>query len=186
LTLAAHHQLEVQGERCWLLQIADPQLLADPAIEAWLEAAVMAGVTERYLVKHRDPWYRVEHVDPPDLLISPMGKRRMRVVTNDARAIPANALYGVYLKDPGVAPALAAWLNGEDGQVALLEHARTYGADLFKLEPRDLLNIRLPHSVLGKAPIDMSNLDRPVADHQLVGNQGSAGLADLTSKRGEF
>lgn len=184
LTLAAHDQLDSQGERCWLLQIDDPELLADPAVGAWLNAAKEAGVTERYLVKHRDPWYRVEHVVPPDLLISPMGKRRMRVVTNEARAIPANALYGVYLKDPGSARAIAAWLNGEDGQVALLERARTYGANLFKLEPRDLLTIRLPRGVLGEAIIDMPDLDRPVADHQLAGNQESASRADLASSTG--
>lgn len=186
LTLATHHQLDSQGERCWLLEIDDPELLADPALGAWLNAAKEAGVTERYLVKHRDPWYRVEHVDPPDLLISPMGKRRMRVVTNEARAIPSNALYGVYLKDPSAARKIAAWLNGEDGQIALLERARTYGANLFKLEPRDLLSIRLPRGVLSAASIDVPNLDRPVADHQIAGNQGSAGRADLASSAGSF
>jgi hypothetical protein len=79
----------------------------------------------------------------------------MRVVTNEARAIPSNALYGIYLKDPGGARTVREWLNSEDGQVALLERARTYGADLFKLEPRDLLAIRLPRSVLDEARIIM-------------------------------
>ncbi len=181
LTLVAHRELETQGERCWLLRIDGDELLSHPAIAAWLEAAQEAGVAERYLAKHRDPWYRVEHIDPPDLLISPMGKRRMRVVTNEVRAIPSNALYGVYLKDPVAARAVGTWLNGEDGQVALLEHARTYGADLFKLEPRDLLTIRLPRSVLGKASIDTPNVDHPVADHQLMDNQGSASGEDSAS-----
>jgi adenine-specific DNA-methyltransferase len=184
LTLAAHDRLASQGERCWLLQIDNPELLTDPAVDAWLDAAKNAGVTERYLVKHRDPWYRVEHVDPPDLFVSPMGKRHMRVVTNEASAIPSNALYGVYLKDPGAARAIATWLNGEDGQVALLERARTYGADLFKLEPRDLLTIRLPRGVLGEASIDMPRLDRSVVDHRLAAIRGSASRADIASSAG--
>lgn len=186
LTLAAHQELELHGERCWLLRIDDSQLLSDPALAAWLDDASKAGVKERYLIKHRKPWYRVEDVEAPDLLMSPMGKRRMRVVTNDARAIPSNALYGIYLKDPGRARVIAAWLNAEEGQVALLERARTYGADLFKLEPRDLLTIRLPRGLFGEVRIDKPDLGTPVTDRPTRGQPVIDHSARLASSAGSL
>lgn len=148
LTVAAHDRLAELGERCWLLQINDPNLLANAAIEDWVRRAKDAHIPDRYLASHREPWYEVEAVEPPDLILSPMGKTRMRAVVNHVRAIPSNALYGVYLNgDMDQASRLASWLNGAAGQTALLERARTYGAGLFKLEPKDVLALRIPRAV---------------------------------------
>jgi adenine-specific DNA-methyltransferase len=149
LTLEAHDGLAALGERSWLVVLADPGLQADPAVAAWLDSARKSGVKDRYLPSHRDPWYLVEDVEAPDVIISPMGKGRMRAVFNEAKAIHSNALYGIYLdgKDE-LGVRLTAWLNSPDGQLALLERARAYGAGLFKLEPRDLLTVTIPTEVL--------------------------------------
>lgn len=148
LTDAAHNRLAELGERCWLLRINDPSLLENPAVEDWMRRAKKAHVPDRYLAAHRDPWYQVETVEPPDLILSPMGKTRMRAVVNHIRAIPSNALYGIYLEgDVERATRLATWLNGDTGQTALMERARTYGAGLFKLEPKDVLVLQIPRSI---------------------------------------
>ena len=150
ITPEAHDHLGALGERRWLLRLLDPALLDDPAVSELLKAAVAAGVPRRYLASHRDPWYVVESVDPPDLIISPMGKRRMRVIINEVRAIPTNSLYGLYVRgDPATAERLAAWLNEAEGQASLLGVARAYGAGLFKLEPRDLEAVRVPAWIAG-------------------------------------
>jgi adenine-specific DNA-methyltransferase len=152
LTIEAHAELAAHGERCWLLKIGNSALLADLSIQQWIKGATDAGVPDRYLASHRDPWYLVEAVDPPDLILSPMGKRRMRAATNEARAIPSNALYGIYTGgDPAIAGRIMSWLNGTTGQTALMERARAYGAGLFKLEPKDLLALRIPRTILGRA-----------------------------------
>ena len=155
LTLAVHNRLADLGERCWLLRINDPSLLANPAVEDWMRRATDAQIPDRYLASHREPWYEVEAVEPPDLILSPMGKTRMRAVVNHVRAIPSNALYGVYLDgNLEQASRLAAWLNGAAGQTALLERARTYGAGLFKLEPKDVLVLRIPRVLpKGESPV---------------------------------
>jgi adenine-specific DNA-methyltransferase len=151
LSITAHSELAANGERCWLLQIADPALLTDRSIERWMKAATDAGVPSRYLASHRDPWYLVEAIDPPDVILSPMGKGRMRAVTNEAGALPSNSLYGIYTGgDVTMADRLTSWLNGAAGQTALLERARAYGAGLFKLEPKDVLAIKIPRSVAGE------------------------------------
>ena len=145
LSATAHDLLGKGGERRWLLYLADPNLLGDPIISKWLDLAKEAEVHKRFLPSHREPWYLVEKVVPPDVIVSPMGKGRLRAVVNQVRAIPANALYGVYLHDHAeMAEQLVAWLNGREGQRALLAHARPYGSGLFKLEPRDLAAVRIP------------------------------------------
>jgi adenine-specific DNA-methyltransferase len=151
--LGSHGALAQAGERCWLLRVEnEAERQSDTAVSTWLAAAEKAGVSERYLASHREPWYRLEPVDPPSLMLSPMGKQRMRVVINEAGAVPSNALYGLYFEDPGVAHAVGHWLAGEVGQVALFEHARAYGAGLFKLEPKDVARIGIPRELLAGLP----------------------------------
>ena len=100
-----------------------------------------------YLPEHRGPWYVVESVAPPDVLVGPMRKSRMRAVRNEAAAIHSNAIYGLYLDgDRQISAALTAWLNSEDGQLALRAQARTYGAGLVKLEPSDLGAVLVPEA----------------------------------------
>lgn len=150
LSIEAHTELAADGERCWLLRIDDPALLTDPSIQRWMKAATDAGIPSRYLASHREPWYLVEAVDAPNVILSPMSKGRMRAVTNEAGAIPSNSLYGIYTGgDLALANRITSWLNGAAGQTALRERARAYGAGLFKLEPKDVVTLRIPRSVAG-------------------------------------
>lgn len=161
LTEVEHDRLARLGERCWLLKLDDPALLDDPAVQAWVTKAQSARVPERYLTSNRDPWYELEIVQAPDLVVSPMGKSRMRAVVNDVGAIHSNALYGVYLDgDTALATRMVTWLNGPVGQAALLERARTYGAGLFKLEPKDVLALRVPRSLVLAPNEDDGEVDR--------------------------
>lgn len=147
LTAALHEHLGSQGERRWLLALGNEDLLDDDGVLEWLSGAMEAGVHERYLAEHRDPWYAVESISPPDILVGPMSKSRMRAVRNEAAAIPSNAIYGLYLdEEQQIAAALTAWLNSADGQLALRAQARTYGAGLVKLEPSDLGAVLVPEA----------------------------------------
>lgn len=145
LTAGEHRRLRERGERSWLLALNEGELLDDDSVLEWLTNAMEAGVHERYLAGHRDPWYAVEKIRPPDILVGPMGTDRIRAVRNDAAAIPSNAIYGLYLDQrlDLVAP-LTDWLNSPDGQIALRAQARTYGAGLVKLEPSDLSAVLVP------------------------------------------
>jgi len=129
------------------LALGNEDLLDDDGVLEWLSGAMEAGVHERYLAEHRDPWYAVESISPPDILVGPMSKSRMRAVRNEAAAIPSNAIYGLYLdEEQQIAAALTAWLNSADGQLALRAQARTYGAGLVKLEPSDLGAVLVPEA----------------------------------------
>ena len=159
LNFAAHAALGRRGRRRWLLELpVDADLAWNAALREW-RARAESLVRDRYLAIHRDAWYAVEHIEPPDILVSPMGKGRMKAVLNAAAAVPSNAIYGIYLQSDRrfSAEQLCEWLNSPSGQHALHRRARAYGSGLFKLEPKDLCAVIVPHSVAGIAELALAS-----------------------------
>lgn len=144
LDTAEHRRIGALGNPRWLLTLTDPDIVDHPAIQRMLELGRDAGVAQRYLSTVREPWYALEHVEPPHLFVGAMTKNRLRVVRNVVKAVHSNSMYGIYLKRPSLAPALATWLNGNEGQAAILSDARHYSDGLKKLEPTDLLRVLVP------------------------------------------
>ena len=157
LDLEEHAELGRRGRRRWLLELpVDTDFASNPALSEWRTQAEPL-VKDRYLAIHRNAWYAVEHVDVPEILVSPMGKGRMKAVLNIAEAVPSNAIYGVYLRTEhrSSAERLCEWLNSPLGQRALHRRARAYGSGLFKLEPKDLQAVIVPESVAGVADLPL-------------------------------
>ena len=161
LTVSEHDRLLDRGEKGWLLCIGAEDR-HNPAVTAWIAGAEEAGIHLRYLCSHRKPWYGLERVAPPDILISPMTNGRFRVVANSVRALPSNALYGVYLHSGYLIEPLVAWLDGPMGQRAMAAASRTYGSGLLKMEPSDLASLPVPTSEYLVANRDQSTREREV------------------------
>lgn len=152
LTSEQHEGMGQQGVRRWLLRL-DRADLRDPEVAALVQEGEERGTSERYLCKIRSPWYAVEEVPVPDILIAPMSKSTFKVVNNTVGAIPTNSLYGIRLLDrvtaERVAGPLSLWLRSEDGQNSLRAIARRHSDGIFKLEPRALSGLHVPHTVFG-------------------------------------
>lgn len=147
----AHDDLSDSGISCWMLALEENS--ADtPAVASLLEEGIKEGIHERYLCKARSPWYVLEKIVPPDLLIGPMGKEGFRIVINSAGAIPTNTLYGMRMRRHDGTGAdvnrLAEWLAGSSGQDALRMRARRHGDGLLKLEPGSLATVHVPRHVI--------------------------------------
>lgn len=138
LSAGAHDEIGADGKPRWLLWLHDPEVVYDPRVQEYLRLGEELGVDRGHLARKRRVWYAVEEVRPPQLLISPMSQDKFRVVRNDIRALPSNAMYGIYLpaEDDVATMLLHRYLNGPDGQAQLLDTARRYGNGLFKMEPR--------------------------------------------------
>ncbi|TYR61195.1 N-6 DNA methylase [Streptomyces parvus] len=150
LTTELHETMGRQGARRWLLRL-DKTDSTDPAVAALMHEGEKKGTPERYLCKIRTPWYAVEEVPIPDILIAPMSKSEFKVVSNTAQAIPTNSLYGIRLLDRAAAELFARpltlWLQSEDGQKSLRALARRHSDGIFKLEPRALSGLQIPNHV---------------------------------------
>jgi len=126
-----------------------------PELWNYLQEGVHKGVPERYICRHRKPWYSQEH-RPSSLFYCTYigrsdrnGKKPFRFILNHSRAIVANSYLILYpradfektlLVDPEMARSVVKALNDITTQ-AMLDEGRVYGGGLHKLEPNELGNI---------------------------------------------
>lgn len=109
------------------------------------------------LVRSRQPWYRQEQRQPPPFLCTYMGRGSrsrvpLRFLWNKSDAIatntylmlyPREALRSLLNKQPDAFETVFALLKEVNSQ-DLLRNGRVYGGGLHKIEPKELLNVRLP------------------------------------------
>jgi len=132
-----------------------------PSLWRYLQHGVAAGVHERYLCRHRSPWYAQEVRPPAPLLFTYMGrptKHRelpFRFILNHSKATAANVYLLLYPKPP-----LASLFRNEPRMLKevwkalssippemLTGKGRLYGGGLHKMEPRELGNV--PANTIG-------------------------------------
>jgi len=126
-----------------------------PALYRYIRHGIEAGVHERYLSRHRDPWYSQEKRPPAPFLCTYMGRATktsdvpFRFILNHSNATAANVYLMLYpsapltsiLRDaPGVARAVWKVLSSLPAET-LIGEGRVYGGGLHKLEPRELANV---------------------------------------------
>ena len=108
------------------------------------------------LIKNRKPWYRQERRDPPLFLCTYMGRGTkdipaIRFIWNRSNAIATNVYLMLYPREKlaqklSKQPEFQAKMFELLCKVALRgfsEHGREYGGGLRKIEPKELLDVRL-------------------------------------------
>lgn len=129
-----------------------------PTLAAYLAQGEARGLPQRYLLRHRRPWYRQEARPPAPILCSYMaratsGKSGLRFFRNHSLATATNVYLMLYPKQaiqaaceatPGLMDRLWALLR-QIGEEELLSAGRVYGGGLNKIEPRELARVRLPN-----------------------------------------
>ena len=108
-----------------------------------------------YLCQHRNPWYAQEDRPPPPFLCTYIGRnntkrgRPFRFIFNHSRATAGNVYLLLYPKEPLTSvvtkrPELKRdifeFLNAISIET-LLSEGRVYGGGLYKLEPKELMNV---------------------------------------------
>lgn len=126
-----------------------------PALWAYLEEGKTQGISERYLCRHRTPWYAQEDRPPAPFVCTYLGRsgtkrgRPFRFILNHSQATAANVYLMLYPKGPLASvladnPALKRrlweFLNAISPN-AMLGGGRVYGGGLHKLEPKELGNV---------------------------------------------
>jgi len=154
---------EVDSDSRGLPRIDRPHVLIDcslpadevrrcyPRLWAYLSGGAARGIRDRYLCRHRDPWYAQERRLPAPLLCTCMGRRKgdrptFRFILNHSQAVAANGYLMLYPRPP-LAQAIAGdrtrlravWqaLASADAE-SLIGVGHVYGGGLHKVEPREL------------------------------------------------
>ena len=126
-----------------------------PSLWNYLKHGVEQKINERYICRHRSPWYSQENRPPSPLLFNILGRpegtkrKPYRFVLNKSRATATNVYLMLYPepklkemleKDPCLLERIWRTLNdiplGE-----LLKEGRVYGGGLYKLEPNELRRV---------------------------------------------
>lgn len=117
------------------------------AVKDYLALGKSRGVHNRYLPAHRNPWYALEKREPAPLWVTVFGRGGFRFISNHTRALNLTTFHCIYPHrlPPGISiDELASLLSGERCRQAIQEQMRVYGGGLGKLEPCDVLRIRMP------------------------------------------
>ncbi len=123
-----------------------------PTLGAYLKDGKARGIAERYICRHRSPWYLQEIRPATPFLCTYLGRsdkkngRPFRFILNHSNATASNVYLMLYPKK-GLDKAIAespqlkqqVWnfLNGIDSK-DMLNEGRVYGGGLHKLEPKEL------------------------------------------------
>jgi hypothetical protein len=126
-----------------------------PGLARYLDRGRREGIHQRYLPRHRRPWYGQERRPPAPILCTYMGRRNggrfIRFIRNHSDATATNVYHLLY---PG--PTLQPLLDTDGGLLdrvfaglreaedSLESAGRTYGGGLTKVEPRELETVVLP------------------------------------------
>lgn len=126
-----------------------------PALWRYFEEGERRGLADRYLCRHRTPWYAQEDRPAAPIVATYMGrgdngsKNPFRFVRNRSKATAANVYLLMYPKGilqsalqlrPELVDEIWTQLNRLDARV-LLNEGRIYGGGLHKLEPNELANV---------------------------------------------
>jgi adenine-specific DNA-methyltransferase len=118
----------------------------------YLEHGISVKVAERYICKHRSPWYSQEIRPPAPILFNIIGRvtkgdrkpyrfifnRSLATATNNYLMLyPKGILKELIEKNPSILELVWEALNSIT-TAELLLNSRVYGGDMHKLEPNEL------------------------------------------------
>ena len=119
-----------------------------PALWEYLQYGKRQAIDQRYLCRHRSPWYAQENRPPAPILCTYMGRgeRPFRFILNQTQATAPNVYLMLYPKpqlqqqiqnNPHLLSKIWTML-GQLQPTDLIEQGRVYGGGLYKLEPKEL------------------------------------------------
>lgn len=127
-----------------------------PGVWKYIQEGVKRGVDKGYICSHRPLWYFCEDRKPAPFVVPYMGRgdsaRKMfRFILNKSDAITTNVYLLLYpktdyskcMKDTKLLNDVWLALN-EVTSEQFASNGREYGGGLYKLEPKELLNISVP------------------------------------------
>lgn len=129
---------------------------------AYIKSGENSGLTTRYILANRYPWYSMEQREPAPIWASVFGRGDLEFVFNSALARSLTNFHCVYpiRQDSVFIRALTMTLNSRIVRQGSRLHTRGYGGGLTKFEPNDLKSIMVPdlRAVSGKTLSSLSEL----------------------------
>lgn len=129
-----------------------------PSLWRYIQEGITAGVSERYLCRHRSPWYSQEKRKAAPIVCTYLGRgnvksgKPFRFILNQSAAKVTNVYLSLYPKgglserlnkNPELSRQVWEILSRIKPETMLAE-GRVYGGGLHKLEPKELAKVPVP------------------------------------------
>lgn len=115
-----------------------PDQSDDPALSAYLKYGESIAINQRYLTRHRCPWYALERREVAPILMSVFNRGSINVVRNEAGIFNLTTFHSIFVLEPEQTDLIFAYLMTPLAKDIILQNRREYGGGLEKLEPLDI------------------------------------------------
>ena len=114
--------------------------------ERYIRFGERRGFNDRFLTKHRNPWYKTEQRTPAPLLLGVFSRGGYKIIFNKSHARHLTCFHGFQPNRLGCGyiAHLFLYLASRTGRAILSRSMRTYGAALDKFEPNDVNGAAVP------------------------------------------
>ncbi|MFA5490951.1 MAG: N-6 DNA methylase [Candidimonas sp.] len=132
-----------KNQKIWLFKPTD----VDKSALSYIRYGESLNLHQRYITRMRNPWYICENLNPPSIFVGVFGRSGIRFSYNERKTIHLTNTHGLYIEtyDEVFIKALVVILNSSIVQKNLSDVLRVYGGGLIKLEPKDILDIKIPN-----------------------------------------
>ena len=119
---------------------------ASKAAQNYIKYGEEMGFDQRFLTKHRTPWYKTEVRLPSLLLLGVFSRGGYKVILNDSDSVHLTCYHGFQpnLFGSDYVNHIFLYLSSKIGRKLLSLSMRKYGDDLDKFEPNDLNSAFVP------------------------------------------
>ncbi len=164
LTTKDMEQLERESKPIFLLSIVDSYDELPNQLINYIKKGVELNIHNNSLIKQRNPWFKMEKREIPDILFAYLGRKNIRFIKNEARVIPLTGFLCVYPKynDKIFIDNLWKALNHPETIKNLKLVGKSYGSGAVKVEPRKLEALPIPESVVGQYKLNGQHQDREI------------------------
>lgn len=116
------------------------------AAEKYIQYGIANKFNERFLTKHRSPWYKTEKRDPASLLLGVFSRGGYKIILNQSKALNLTCYHGFQPNIFGFdqVKRLFLYFMSKTGREIISLAIRKYGDDLDKFEPNDLNGALVP------------------------------------------
>lgn len=142
--------LRARNAKCLLLNFRGELSASE---RRYVDRGEAEGLTSRYILASRTPWYSMEQRAVAPIWASVFGRGDLEFIYNEAGASSLTNFHCVYptRTDEDFLKALTVILNSGLVRAGARLHTRGYGGGLTKFEPNDLKSILIPDLRLSSA-----------------------------------
>lgn len=128
----------------WLVDNSDPEAAKEKtALGRYLRRGLRQRIHHGYLAARRSPWHRLEQRGESPILFTYFNRDAPRFIRNRCGAVPLNNWLIIEPNDGVDCDALYELLQSRTVREQLNERRRVYGGGLWKLEPSELVEVRV-------------------------------------------